>query len=871
MGDDESIRVLQHFLLGSRCRSQKSISSYALSYTAASIAAKDTEMAALQMIGLCCSRKSINNYAKEWFQYEPKAPDNKIFSKMKLALSPSLFTLSVYDNCQGNQRIIQRAGHTSDFTKGTVQAIVKTSLIEIPKRSMVVPITYIDQVIPSTAGMFPFEALKNTHDCIVAMDPEKTQLVAHPEIDITGKRLSTYMKALKQACNYGKSIDLFNRNYVKQNDCLPDSFSDLPRKLIKLLRDAACFQARTVKSWRGEEEVTEIMLFPISSVDETKIESNGGILVNTEYLCGMIRKEWDNKKNRVIFKAVDDIDQRWLIMIGDGLTVQRILQYRDRLAPKEIHSFAENYEQVRDLRVALGHIAIVPGDLHAGGFHFLQPIFDLFFPALIQPIQAKMQWKRLKYRDVSQSYKVAVDVSGLCCEAIELFLFWVFSNAYFVANKKQQTNRKDCWTEDNAKLFYKSYAEVANKFETYLERLRTSPDQCFRLLANYVHMYRLFQMFQLAVRTGDGMAIEMYYLTFLPIWYAMGKNNYRDIALFLIEQNYKQLPFHVLEFIRRHRTIVLHKSQSMGGASKHHAIDLLIEFINLGIKKMDFKSTQNQWKTNGILYPLHARAKRMALELYKSSKTRQLKKPTTMPRRELDIWAIVEILDKSIGVVVKPLRLMTTKLIWDILPSLETKLVRELKGQPTVVGVEGTGTAFGADANSQIENQLRQILGDDDIAEEEKDEEMIDGEVENDDDEGNRGNVEPTPPPLTTNNTRDSSKKAKRRELAGRAKVVIGPEKKVLYVFMKQLEQKALTDIEQIGKDQMEKAKVVEIRNCMKSRKEREGSYLYDRLYDYIKNNSAEESLKLDEWMEEDDDEADAFVMKKMWDAKNMR
>jgi hypothetical protein len=160
----DTIRTLQHFLLGSRCRSQKSVTSYVMAYTAASIVAKDTEMAALQMIGLCCSRKALMNFAKTWLHYDKDSKDNKINAKIKATLSQSKFVVSVYDNCQGNMRIIQRGGHTSQFTKGTVQAVVQTSGEDkIPARVVEVPITFVDQQLPSTDGMHHFESIKTPH------------------------------------------------------------------------------------------------------------------------------------------------------------------------------------------------------------------------------------------------------------------------------------------------------------------------------------------------------------------------------------------------------------------------------------------------------------------------------------------------------------------------------------------------------------------------------------------------------------------------------------------------------------------------------------------------------------------------------------
>ncbi len=115
--------------------------------------------------------------------------------------------------------------------------------------------------------------------------------------------------------------------------------------------------------------------------------------------------------------------RRYLVMVGDGLSILRILQFRERIAPNHLHKFVENYEQVKEIRKALARIVVVPGDLHLGGFHFLQSVYDFFSGGFLQPMHALLGWKRLRHTDVSQTYFVADDLAELVFEQVQLFLY----------------------------------------------------------------------------------------------------------------------------------------------------------------------------------------------------------------------------------------------------------------------------------------------------------------------------------------------------------------------------------------------------------------------------------------------------------------
>jgi hypothetical protein len=106
--------------------------------------------------------------------------------------------------------------------------------------------------------------------------------------------------------------------------------------------------------------------------------------------------------------------------------------------------------------------------------------------------------------------------------------------------------------------------------------------------------------------------------------------------------------------------------------------------------------------------------------------------------------------------------------------------------------------------------------------------------------------------------------------LNGRFLITIGPDNKSFYVYKKEIHKFALVDIEQFGKKAMRKDKIAEIRYCMKLRRERESSYLYDRLYDYLKKQSTAKAMDLDNWLEAEDESAIQSASK-LWRLKSKK
>jgi hypothetical protein len=82
------------------------------------------------------------------------------------------------------------------------------------------------------------------------------------------------------------------------------------------------------------------------------------------------------------------------------------------------------------------------------------------------------------------------------------------------------------------------------------ERIEATTDHTFRKVLNFVKAMNEYELFRLAVRTGDAIMIEELYSKFLPIFLLTGKSHYFEIGLSSIEQIYGKIPFKVLQMMR---------------------------------------------------------------------------------------------------------------------------------------------------------------------------------------------------------------------------------------------------------------------------------------------------------------------------------
>ena len=82
----------------------------------------------------------------------------------------------------------------------------------------------------------------------------------------------------------------------------------------------------------------------------------------------------------------------FLVMVGDGLSQMRARQFSE-LIDETCTSYSPWHRVTTTLQKVLEQVIFIPGDLHGGGFHIMQVIYNLFYGALLQKLQAVLKWK----------------------------------------------------------------------------------------------------------------------------------------------------------------------------------------------------------------------------------------------------------------------------------------------------------------------------------------------------------------------------------------------------------------------------------------------------------------------------------------------
>lgn len=179
--------------------------------------------------------------------------------------------------------------------------------------------------------------------------------------------------------------------------------------------------------------------------------------------------------------------------------------------------FKENYHAM--VRKALGQVIHVTGDLHGGRFHFLAAVYSLFYGSFIQFIQLLLGWKRIRGSYATKCYQQAARLILMAADKIKKVFICTYLHDVLINNRKQR-DRLCC--ERNSKEYGML---IAKGYHAWLkQKQRTTTDQVFRMLVNFVLIVDDYREFRMALNTGDTVMIECLYRDFLPKFYLMKKS-----------------------------------------------------------------------------------------------------------------------------------------------------------------------------------------------------------------------------------------------------------------------------------------------------------------------------------------------------------
>jgi hypothetical protein len=647
--------------------------------------------------------------------------DQGLFSVVVLIL--------IFDNAQKNYSYkFQRGGKTSKFIKVTARCFIE--VWQGPWKHFVfkgdphVPVTYVNQSIPSPIGMatkyemIDFNSAFDVSSHIVGDDdldnPALTLDTQQPwtaflEPDFTGCRTASYFHLLKVAVNLRclwrhLSLDkpyAFQPAHYATNtffNSLRQSLSS-QRQRKGILHRAGSFQRRSVLAYRGLRPKAMSLSLPVLCDDETTKEGIAAVVTKLLLRSGLL-VENPNKEgeHEPALLACNGIEDRYVIVVCDGLSHERWRAYlKDILNIQANMEYQRHYRLCREIIKAASRTVLCPGDLHLTMFHTLSPIYRVFYGGFLQPFKVALGIKRIEWQKVEKCYEQSSLMVLLILMRVEAQLMEVFVCSL--------------GTLPTEKELTLSAHYVSIRFDKWLDdKIAYSLDPWFRTVCHFTKMARHYRLFKESLRNGDVLAVELLLVEFMDVFAGISKPKCLESTLCTVEEWYGRIPYWMLQLIRDNRTSKLYDGRRRDGMeTAERPLDEFIELQNAAYSSMDFPPSVEAWvthsqnvsliKQSSVFVETEYRRKFDvdALDDYNEGKDDgdrhdigNRKKGSTAGSRTDQKQLIDEVLLLSGVMVETPGRDMNRNQIWSVLHAITTKVsINKEKTNVNDVGLNG--------------------------------------------------------------------------------------------------------------------------------------------------------------------------------------
>jgi hypothetical protein len=533
---------------------------------------------------------------------------------LKDELSGYTLFVAVFDNIQkGKSLKFQYGGSCCSFLKATMRFFVKPYLGRLPEwldRHECHPkMTFFDQAIPSPFEMPAFETLDRTSFLKMVETKQFPQPPVSDPFSVNGTRMDAYFNFVTDCYDLRQ---IYKTQSVNRSDPSSD-YAFQPRahannSILKIIKHnmkearmqtrkdgqtifafAKNFQALTVKTWKGSPPACEILPMPISIQDETKKEGTAMILYEFLEAAGMLVFDDDRKK----FKLGQNWNRKWLLLVGDELSIRRSFEFMDdvfSVLDRSKFTFKGAYIQAMLMKKLLPRIVPISGDLHLR-FHQLDTTFRLAYGGFLQPIQWKLGWKKVCGTNVPDSYQNCHELAMLTYEEADRIMRDVHT-IKFIANISFRSLDWISILHDKEKLALR----LAQTYESFLVGcVRNSKDWVRRYICNYLLIMRKYCLFKEAERSGDSPLQDYITSKFFPYYQMLGKTNSKNTLIKVMELHYR-LPPQVLHHVRMNRTRKQRDVfDSDGRESPNKGLDELMERLMPFMKKFSHNGTYLSW------------------------------------------------------------------------------------------------------------------------------------------------------------------------------------------------------------------------------------------------------------------------------------
>ena len=355
--------------------------------------------------GISVSKRTMERRIESWMQSYDE--------RLRNSLKNVTFLMGVFDNLQDGRALQFQQGQSAIYTRVTARFIMQMYLAKFPAWAYSFTerpiLTYIAQDIPAPYQLPALEFVKpgSLSTLITSIFLGRYPVECGPAgspFDCSGTRVRHYQQLYKCCRELGtvkrflstkRRANRMDADYTLQPWEFPysgvrASINNAMNKLRKpkatnLFELAKQFPSVMVRTWRGEPPVADLLMLPVSVLDETTKVGASGIILDFMVLHGLLI--WDVQDE--MYKPADTWEDKWLFIVGDGLSIDRLFQFFDdvmAITDAKSSSFRAAYKQAISINQVLHRVVPINGDLHVR-FHMLDSIFRLFYGGFLQCIQ----------------------------------------------------------------------------------------------------------------------------------------------------------------------------------------------------------------------------------------------------------------------------------------------------------------------------------------------------------------------------------------------------------------------------------------------------------------------------------------------------
>ena len=375
------------------------------------------------------------------------------------------------------------------------------------------------------------------------------------------------------------------------------------------------FQYVETLKWRGKPKEANVIVPPISPHDETTNTGAAKVILLLLVMYGILKNRVDENMTDTPdvanLRLAHDAKEHYLIMVGDGLTQIRAKQFAE-IIEESSSSYGPRQRTSMMIQRALDQVIFIHGDLHGGGFHIMQVIYNLFYGAIIQKVQTVLKWKQICGSDVSKCYQQVASLATVLATEMERHFTSKYIKSVYESDDEKRAFNNIQDSQEFAIFVAKGYTRWIR------EKRRSTDDQVFRMAINFVSAMNLYRLLRVSVRAGDSIMIEWIYKEVIPLFNITGKKHYFELSLKQIKDLYDKIPYKYLHLARINRTVPLYDGLSkQGEPMANWALDSFIETVQKYYHKMSFHTGKgNEWLKHSSHVMVMSKASRTVVEVY---------------------------------------------------------------------------------------------------------------------------------------------------------------------------------------------------------------------------------------------------------------